>query len=406
MTEELVDNFLEHYGVRGMRWGVRKDNQGHVTSVVTKDRKSVDQRAVALSQVDDPELRRNIKRSLDKLPSIYKEAKKNIDAGLIAINKSHKYKDADLTDPDNALTKDYHKEVSKMVTRQLDIAGVLKTNTKDTFVLAFDYDSSVGGNPKAVSIGGVTNLATSRYARQKARAEQRAVRAEASIYTQPERQAARVKVVRNFVLATALVRAANLTWNSLAQSDDNGFQISPEFDEKGLIMTISFPDIENDVSHSAAIDFLEHYGVKGMRWGVRRSNPSGGSAKTAVKKLATKPAVKTAPKPAAKTEVKTVEKPKAEAEAPHGPKKASEMSTEELQKIIQRINLEKQYNDLVFKPMTNTQRTNSEKAKAFAGKVLKKAGEKAVQKVADKAADKLIESVIGKAASKVVAKKP
>ena len=153
-------------------------------------------------------------------------------------------------------------------------------------------------------------------------------------------------------------------------------------------------------------NFLEHYGVRGMRWGVRRSNPSGGSAKTAVKKLATKPAVKTAPKPAAKTEVKTVEKPKAEAEAPHGPKKASEMSTEELQKIIQRINLEKQYNDLVFKPMTNTQRTNSEKAKAFAGKVLKKAGEKAVQKVADKAADKLIESVIGKAASKVVAKKP
>ena len=153
-------------------------------------------------------------------------------------------------------------------------------------------------------------------------------------------------------------------------------------------------------------NFLEHYGVKGMRWGVRRSNPSGGSAKTAVKKLATKPAVKTAPKPAAKTEVKTVAKPKVEAEVPRGPKKASEMSTEELQKIIQRINLEKQYNDLVFKPMTNTQRTNSEKAKAFAGKVIKKAGEKAVQKVADKAADKLIESVLGKVASKVATKAP
>ena len=153
-------------------------------------------------------------------------------------------------------------------------------------------------------------------------------------------------------------------------------------------------------------NFLEHYGVKGMRWGVRRSNPSGGSTKTVAKKLATNPAVKTTPKPAPKTEVKTVAKPKAEAEVPHGPKKASEMSTEELQKIIQRINLERQYNDLVFKPMTDGQRTNRAKAKAFAEKVLKKAGEKAVQKVADKAADKLIESIIGKAASKVVVKKP
>ena len=152
-------------------------------------------------------------------------------------------------------------------------------------------------------------------------------------------------------------------------------------------------------------NFLEHYGVKGMRWGVRRSNPSGGSTKTLAKKPAIKPAVKTTPKPAEKTEAKTVAKTKAEAEVPSGPKKASELSNEELQKIIQRINLERQYNDLVFKPLTDAQKTNRDKAKAFAGKVIKKAGEKAVQKVADKAADKLIESLIGKAASKVVTKK-
>ena len=154
-------------------------------------------------------------------------------------------------------------------------------------------------------------------------------------------------------------------------------------------------------------NFLEHYGVKGMRWGVRRSNPSGGSTKTVAKKLATNPAAKTTPKPAAKTEVKTVTKPKAEAEVPHGPKKASEMSTEELQRIIQRINLEKQYNNLVFKPMKEAQRTNREKAKAFAGKVIKKSGERSVQKVSDKAAEKLIGLVIGKtakAAVKVVTK--
>lgn len=35
-TEERVDDFLEHFGVKGMRWGVRRDSAGSAQAVTTK----------------------------------------------------------------------------------------------------------------------------------------------------------------------------------------------------------------------------------------------------------------------------------------------------------------------------------------------------------------------------------
>ena len=140
------------------------------------------------------------------------------------------------------------------------------------------------------------------------------------------------------------------------------------------------------------LDYLEHYGVKGMRWGVRRSRPSSGSSKTATKKPVAKPPAK---------------KPVVKAEVANGPKKASEMSNEEIQKVLQRVNLERQYNELVYRPLTESQKTGMDKAKDFAKKVAKKAGEKAVQKVADKAAEKVVGNAIDLAFGKTaVSKKP
>jgi len=58
-------------------------------------------------------------------------------------------------------------------------------------------------------------------------------------------------------------------------------------------------------------NFLEHHGIKGMKWGVRRENPSGGSKRSTPK--------------------------------------ASTLSDNELQARVKRLNLEKQYSDLVKK---------------------------------------------------------
>lgn len=66
---------------------------------------------------------------------------------------------------------------------------------------------------------------------------------------------------------------------------------------------------------------LAHYGVKGMRWGVRKSRPSSGTRKTASKKPT--------PKPSATKK-----------------SRLSDLSDDELRRRINRLNMEKQYRDL------------------------------------------------------------
>ena len=82
---------------------------------------------------------------------------------------------------------------------------------------------------------------------------------------------------------------------------------------------------------------LSHYGVKGMHWGVRRSESgSGGSS----------PAPKAAPKPRMSEDAKTVEK--AFGKIDRGGTNA--LSNHELQGVVTRLNLEQQYSRLVSSP--------------------------------------------------------
>lgn len=66
---------------------------------------------------------------------------------------------------------------------------------------------------------------------------------------------------------------------------------------------------------------LSHYGVKGMRWGVRKSRPSRDTKKTSAKKTT----------PTSNTSKKN---------------KLSDLSDDELRRRINRLNMEKQYKDL------------------------------------------------------------
>lgn len=88
-------------------------------------------------------------------------------------------------------------------------------------------------------------------------------------------------------------------------------------------------------------NFLEHYGKKGMRWGVRKS---GGSSKTAKKKSSTKP----------------------------DPKK---LSDDDLRKAVNRMQLEKQYTSLV-------NGSSSKKGSAFAKEIGKNVVKTAITTVA------------------------
>lgn len=84
-------------------------------------------------------------------------------------------------------------------------------------------------------------------------------------------------------------------------------------------------------------DAMVHYGVKGMHWGVRKANSSGGGSA---------PAPKPAPKPRMSEDAKNVER--AFSKINRGGTDA--LSNQELQHLVNRLNLEQNYNRLTSEP--------------------------------------------------------
>lgn len=110
---------------------------------------------------------------------------------------------------------------------------------------------------------------------------------------------------------------------------------------------------------------LAHYGIKGMKWGVRRKNPS-------------------ASEPGSE-DSERAEAAKSKAKA----KGSKALSNRELQDLINRMNLEQQYERL--RP-----RTGKEKALKFIGDTLVNVGKQQVSKLAAEGAAKALTSLLTK----------
>ena len=118
-----------------------------------------------------------------------------------------------------------------------------------------------------------------------------------------------------------------------------------------------------EVTDEALNSFLEHYGVRGMKWGVRRDNPSGSSSggkggtvsksSSDKKPSLVKPSGGSSSSPSkTKSATPTVQK----SPAAKSPKK---MTDQELQAAINRLNMEKQYKQLTSAPVVKTAQNNS-----------------------------------------------
>lgn len=180
-------------------------------------------------------------------------------------------------------------------------------------------------------------------------------------------------------------------------------------------------------------DEMYHAGIKGMKWGVRRfqnkdgsltdagrrrykDNPEGSDAtgdkkrtlfkkkgsssesgdetekSESLKSKITKKIAERKQKKAEEAAKESEEKKQKEAEAEaNKPKKTSDMSDAELRERINRLGLEKQYNQLVSE--LNPEKTH--KVRDFVGRVIERSGENLLTQVANHYGAKALNKIIG-----------
>lgn len=139
---------------------------------------------------------------------------------------------------------------------------------------------------------------------------------------------------------------------------------------------------------------LAHHGVKGMKWGVRKKSyytPKRGTSSTTKKRKSAVPidAVSAMRKKhKAKKEARAAEVAAKKARTKR--KRVSEMTDEELNEAIRRMDLEKRYKEAV-----NYHNPNKDRAAKFVNRVLEKSGEQLATQVINHFGAKALNKMIG-----------
>lgn len=455
LMSDISNDSLEHYGVKGMKWGVRKDRQGKVTSVVKKtpfrgkneyDGPNADGKSAAIKKYADPKVLTNLKK-------IYKDAYTPIKRGLKSINSSDKYKDADLTDSNSKVFKQYHSEVSSMVREKLDVSTTLKLRPGDRFVIdSYDYDTRTRPTPRLGTVSENADRRNTPQAKDYADGVKYRHNTDKDNLNDAVKQDALKHIAGSIALgpiSTPVVlkfssfpkaverqqksdaynefyKKRNIRHSGVEDeevSDPQDFHLNFGFANNGFIEDVkmdvkSKSDANGEVKHfdltqvvfSEAEDYLEHYGIKGMRWGVRRSRSAkakegrekGEKPKRRTSEEVARDKVKKA-KRKAKTEVK-IAKVQAKKErqineansqkTPINSKRpvpASQLTNQQLQDVITRNNLEKQYNAIAE---ASKPKSASEMITSYATKKLTKAGDQAVDRVIKNLVNTSVDSII------------
>lgn len=250
---EPADDALAHYGVKGMKWGVRRDKGHEGERAKTKKIEKLDKKFERDAQ------------SLNTMIKIHNSAADRTNKNDVErINNKPQYKGKDFS-RDSPLRRKYYKE------------------HQDAFL-----DNVV----KAAEELGTNASGTKRY---------------------------------------GILEGADGGWNVILQdvkhADDSVlFKVKVTYDNMGHILSLKV--IEKDLAQSGVTlgDFLAHYGVKGMRWGVRKQ--ADGSMK---------PSGKTPKSEDHETSRELMKK------------RPSQMSNSELKKLNERLQLEKTYSELMTK---------------------------------------------------------
>ena len=221
-----LEDFLEHHGIKGQRWGIRRDPKTGIRPIAkTLDKSRFGRAANANAQ-------RSMKRSTARADKRFEKSAGSVDTFVKVnnraadiynsqhvdrINNKPQYKGKDFNDETLPLTKQYVNEHHQALVKSLEQA-------------ATELGTNASGTRKF------------------------------SIALEPQDKWA-------WHVTTKDVKHAN-----------NSFVVEVKHDAQGRILGIEFV---SPLTHSDLIDFLEHHGVKGMHWGIRnkRSRVKTGAAR-------------------------------------------------------------------------------------------------------------------------------
>jgi len=276
-NEEMImssdaEDFLAHYGILGMRWGYRKD-------------------ALAIAKADEKFERKAVTKGLSRRKYVraVNRAIKGFNKDIHDINKAPLFRNKDLTNRNDPVTAQYMQLVQKTFEDHLNAASRrLPTNYSGT--RQFRLNPSFDNRWPTVS---VVDVSTS---------------------VEDTAQHSNVSDVNDT--------------KSIAP-----FNLKAIFDKQGKVVRIEELPEEPIVMHSQEIgeEFLEHFGVLGMRWGYRKADNI------------------LAPKPEQKKEPEKMGFIKEQ--------QMSNLSNDEVKQVIERINLERQLRETVAGPQQEKGKT-------------------------------------------------
>lgn len=228
------EEFIEHFGVKGMRWGVVKQKVG---AGLRKTGRGLGHLANALGDG----FWQNSVYSDVKHAEVHNRVGKEIDEKMYRLQTSPKYRGKNLK-ADKALKREYKQDVAKVSD------AAYRRAVKEV------YGDNITGTKTAVFVNDVRGARIE--VRDKATGEKAAE--------------APLNPVQEDINHSALSHAETAPDITIQLKLDDNDQISG-------VGQIKVDEVEHSFAHSAELGeefILEHYGVKGMRWGFRREAPT------------------------------------------------------------------------------------------------------------------------------------